>query len=155
MPQEHIVATCLYILDRDEVIHKGDIEFQRAWSLEEYCLLAKNFGQQTDNFTKTITENGLRPLGRLTTAKGRMIVFPNTHVNKLSMMINSGEIKGKQRIVFFFIVDPEFKVVSSEEIPDQRIFISSELAQSQQLELMNERKLLKQDWNIQDLSYIF
>mmetsp|Transcript_5051 Transcript_5051/g.9020 ORF Transcript_5051/g.9020 Transcript_5051/m.9020 type:complete len:599 (-) Transcript_5051:191-1987(-) len=152
MAHEHIVATCLYILERDSCIEGGEIQFKRAWTTNEADSFMEEVGQCSDDLTKDRIENGLMPLGSVGTPQGRMVVFPNTHVHKVQAMTNTGSTPCRRRIVVFFVVDPDVKVISTAEVPDQSKSITLETAKEWRLNLMNERKYYKQDWNLREIS---
>lgn len=87
-----------------------------------------------------------------------MVVFPNSHVHKLSKMSVNKELacgKGKQkrRIIVFWLVDPERKkMITTRGVdPPQQMSMSMEDAKRYRLELMEERKKHKQDWNVRKI----
>jgi len=112
---------------------------------------------QLDGIVKT----GLVPLGRVETPKGRLVVFPNSHVHKVARMINDAgcdndENKiGRRRIVVFFVVNPERRIISTREVAPQQPHagggMDHEEALNHRLKLMRERKYTKQDWNVRDI----
>ena len=95
---------------------------------------------------------GMFPLGSLQTPQGRMIVFPNSHVHKVSKMVNSalaGSEKQIRRIIVFFLINPDREIVSTKHVsvPQQETMPLDD-ALKHRLELMKERRLHKQDWNV-------
>ncbi len=152
MSHEHIVATCDYILDRDSDIDGGDLLFKRAFNKDEAARLKEEMPQDRDSIMDSIVEEGLVPLGQVATKAGRVIVFPNSHIHRLGKMTNRGPVPARRRIVVFFVVDPECRIISTQEVPDQRGTISHEAALDHRLKLMKERKFAKQDWNIRPIS---
>jgi hypothetical protein len=157
MSHEHIVATCEYILDRDSDIDGGDLLFKRAFNEDEAEMLEvgtdDSMGPRNiDKLTNRIVVDGLFPLGRVATKAGRVIVFPNSHVHRLSKMTNRGTVPARRRILVFFVVDPECRIVSTQEVPDQRGTISFEEALDHRLKLMKERKFAKEDWNVRPIN---
>ena len=96
------------------------------------------------------------PLGRLKTPAGRAIVFPNSHVHKVTKMMNTsiGTSATKQfrRIVVFFLVNPEKEIYSTRHVPvPQQGLMSRQQALEHRLQLMHERKHHKQDWNVREI----
>jgi hypothetical protein len=152
MSHEHIVATCDYILDRDSDIDGGDLLFKRAFNKDEATRLYSQTPQGGDHFTNTFVKDGMIPLGQVATKAGRVIVFPNSHIHRLSKMTNRGTVPARRRIVVFFVVDPECRIVSTQEVPDQRGTISHEEAIDHRLKLMQERKFAKEDWNVRPIN---
>jgi hypothetical protein len=60
--------------------------------------------------------------------------------------------KAKRRIIVFWLVDPERKeMVTSAEINPQQVLFSREDALRYRLELMEERKRHKQDFNVREI----
>ena len=69
---------------------------------------------------------------------------------------NSKEMKQKRRIIVFFLVNPEQRIISTREVPPQQIeaggSMTYEQASEHRLELMKERKYTKQDWNVREIN---
>uniref|UniRef100_A0A7R9U5A3 DUF4246 domain-containing protein n=1 Tax=Pinguiococcus pyrenoidosus TaxID=172671 RepID=A0A7R9U5A3_9STRA len=150
MSHENIVATALYIAARDEGIQGGKLCFKRA--LEEWeGARSSEVYQYPFQYVYDFVERGMLPLGELETPDNRMLVFPNSHVHKVMRMINTGDRLAKRRIVVFFLVNPLVRIVSTKEVPDQRSTMSLERAKEHRLELMKERRLHKQDWNVREV----
>ncbi|CAK9048433.1 Uncharacterized protein SCF082_LOCUS26982 [Durusdinium trenchii] len=144
MAQEHIIATCLFIVDRDECIAGGELQFKRSFVEEERECFKYCSDQQYDEGSIKFLRDGFRPLGSVATPKGRMIVFPNTHVHKVSKMVNTGSAPAKRRIIVFFVMDPELvhhPLTTMDLAPEQPI--SLDQAKQFRLELMEERKTEK------------
>jgi hypothetical protein len=89
MSHEEIVLTALYILDRDNDIEGGALEFQRAFLRDEaaYVFSRVSVANRPPKLNELI-EDGLIPLGKVETSQGRLIVFPNSHVHKVGEMLN-------------------------------------------------------------------
>jgi hypothetical protein len=166
MSHEEIVLTALYILDRDEDIQGGSIAFQRAFLRDEATYVFSNVFSNINQFrpssVETFTDKGLIPLGRVETPKGRLIVFPNSHVHRVQEMIHQqigrddehAETSNiaRRRIVVFFLVNPMHRIVSTREVaPQQKGTMSYDEALAHRLALMEERKYHKQDWNVREI----
>ena len=171
MPHENIVATGLYILQRDEGIEGGDLMFKRAFLMREAAHMHMHLGQNNADITRNFagdfchallyddpatTPTGMFPLGRISTPEGRMIVFPNSHVHRLSKMMNA-EFSGVdtalvRRIIVFFLVNPDVEIVSTKHVsaPQQESMLRED-ANLHRLALMKERRLHKQDWNVREI----
>ena len=159
MSHEEIVLTALHVLDRDDCISGGDIMFKRSFFLDEENDIFMSVPQIRPRTLEHEIECGLVPLGKVETPKGRLIVFPNSHVHKVTKMVNesilennAGNITSKRRIVVFFIVNPLKRIVSTREVAPQRgSGMSHDEALKHRLELMKERKFYKQDWNVREV----
>ncbi len=90
MSHEEIVATALYYIDKDEDIKGGDILFKRAFNQREQNLMENVFNGQDNRSSQmdTILRDGLIPLGQVKTIPRRLLVFPNSHVHKVTKIEN-------------------------------------------------------------------
>lgn len=63
--------------------------------------------------------------------------------------------KSTRRIVVFFLVNPEKRIISTREVkPQQKVFggeMTHKQALKHRLELMKESKYTKQDWNVREI----
>ena len=89
----------------------------------------------------------VRPLGSLETPAGRVIVFPNSHIHRLTNMSSVDGGVAKRRIVVFWLVNPDRRIISTQDIPPQQDVITIEEALRNRLALMAERKLHKQNFS--------
>ena len=97
-------------------------------------------------------DEGFRPLGYFPTEQGYLLVFPNCHIHKLSKLINnSSEEIASRRIVVFFFVNPETKIISTRDVAPQQSSISLNAAKNYRLELMAERKYDKEKLNVRNI----
>lgn len=101
-------------------------------------------------FIHAVVNEG-RPLGCISTRRGRMIVFRNSHVHKLIKMQreeiaesnNSEEARqnARRRIIAFKVVDLErHDIATSRDVSEQQGLISREDALKYRAEMMDERK---------------
>lgn len=168
MSHGEIVMTCLYILDRDESIQGGNLEFKRAFLKDEATYIFDTVDQVRPYAVDDFIQEGLKPLGTMETLKGRLIVFPNSHVHRVTEMINTGSVLARRRIVVFFVVNPLRRIISTREVVPQQVHSTAaddgaaakkvrqgamtlEEAKKHRLELMKERKHHKQDWNVREI----
>eukprot|EP00980_Cylindrotheca_fusiformis_P026943 scaffold18138_cov128-Cylindrotheca_fusiformis.AAC.9 len=162
MSHEEIVATAIYFIDRDEAIEGGNILFQRAFHLREAEFIYSSVQQSRPHELDCIIDDGLQPLGQVETIQGRLLVFPNSHVHKVTKLENvlpaadgNGETKKKRRIIVFFLINPERRIVSTREVPIQQEHAGGSMTWAEacehRLELMKERKFTKQDWNVREI----
>jgi hypothetical protein len=149
MSHEHVIATCVYVLERDETILGGDLEFRRAFTSAEAEILVHGLGQiSMPTALQSLFDAEGPPLGGLETPEGRMIVFPNSHIHRLSQMrLAPGADEGRRRIVVFWLVDPDVQIHSTADVEPQQEVFTREEALEFRLELMEERRLHKQSLN--------
>jgi len=179
MSHEEIVATCVYVLERDEDIKGGDILFKRAFHKNELGYMTRRVGQVRPDFFENFWEEGTLPLGKVETLEKRMIVFPNSHIHKVTTIekkdclrndINkkcstttSNEenpqksnhcIPSRRCVIVFFLVNPMRRIISTREVLPQQIQAGGNMkfedALKHRLKLMEERRQTKQDFNIRN-----
>lgn len=149
MSHEHIVATCVYVLERDAALIGGDLQFRRMYTTEEADVLVMGLGQvNVPPALQTVLDTEGAPLGTVPMPEGRMIVFPNSHIHRLTeLTLAPGVEEGKRRIIVFWLVDPDVRIHSTGDVsPQQELFTRDEALQYR-LELMEERRLHKQTLN--------
>lgn len=152
MSTDHILMTGIYIVSRDDDFLGGDLIFRRTFLDFEGAELYETFPQCRHWKAEKIVEDGVRPIGTLRTPQGRMIVFPNSHIHKLSLMTRAFSdltpdaprpAVSRRRVVVFWLIDPERDVLTTQEVPRQQSVMSYETACLHRLELMEERKKRK------------
>jgi predicted DNA-binding WGR domain protein len=153
MSHENIIATCVYVLDRDEAMEGGRLAFKRAYTIEEAGLLFWNVDQCRPMAIEELIRKATIPIGSIETPKGNMFVFPNSHIHKLSTMnVLKGSQFAKRKVIVFWLVDPETPIISTANVEKQQSLISREDALQMRLELMEERKRYKQNLNVREVS---
>lgn len=153
MSHEHILATCVYVLDRDEALLGGDLAFKRAYTVEEAGRLFWNISQSRPSPVDRMVDEGTIPLGRIATPADRLLVFPNSHIHKLSeLSVQAGATEARRRVIVFWLVDPSVSLPSTREVPPQQGVIPHDEALQIRLELMEERKRHKQSLNVRAVS---
>ncbi|CAJ1967646.1 unnamed protein product [Cylindrotheca closterium] len=159
MSHEEIVATAIYFIDRDEEIEGGELLFKRAFHKQEASYIFSHVDQVRPRDVEFIIDEGLQPLGQVKTVRGRLLVFPNSHVHKVTELKNASIVtdggKKKRRIIVFFIINPERRIVSTREVPVQQEYAGGMMTHTEALQhrlaLMKERKYTKQDWNVRGI----
>lgn len=142
----------IYFLDRDPSIVGGDLRFKRAFSVAERSKVFWNVPQCRPQVVNTFSVEGFIPLGYFPTEQGYLLVFPNCHIHKIAKLINTSKDKAaSRRIVVFFMVNPETRIISTSEVPPQQNTISLRRARNYRLELMAERKYDKEKLNVRDI----
>ena len=95
--------------------------------------------------------DGIMPLGYFPTQEGYILVFPNSHIHKIGKLVNDSAEDARRRIIVFFFVNLEKKIISTRDITPQQDVIPLETAKKFRLELMAERKFDKEKLNIRDI----
>ncbi len=146
MSHEEILATALCVVHRDENFSGADIEFRRFLFEDEGNTLIHSTPQNATRPTDTMSGGDVRPLGCLKTPANRVIVFPNSHIHRLSSMYSSDGVDATRRIVVFWLVNPERPIVSTANVPPQQGVMSLDDAKRHRLALMAERKFHKESY---------
>lgn len=149
MSHEHIVATCVYILDRDPALVGGRLEFKRPYTVDEAGRLFWSASQIRPAPMGAMVDEGTIPLGGAETPADRLLVFPNSHIHKLSKLsLVPGAKEGKRQIIVFWVVDPNVHIPSTREVARQQEVIPRTEALTMRLELMEERRRHKETLNV-------
>jgi hypothetical protein len=143
MSHENILATGLLILKRDETFTGAKISFKRYLFKEEGNDLIDATPQNANRPTEEIDDGDVRPLGTMSTPYGRALVFPNSHIHKLSNMSSSDGKSSVRRILVFWLVNPDTPIISTANVSKQQDVMSFEDAKKFRLALMKERRLHK------------
>lgn len=152
MSHEHIIATCVYVLDRDDALQGGDIEFKRACTVEEAGMMFWGADQLRPAPAQALIEDAQIPLGHVATPKGRLFVFPNSHIHKLSKLFSDNGKVTRRRVIVFWVVDPDVTIVSTRDIAPQQTSMKHAEALRIRLKLMEERKRHKGNFNVRSIS---
>ncbi len=147
MSHENILATGLYIFKREENFDGADIDFRRFLYPYEGEDLIYSTPQNAHRQTDQMGGGDVKPLGRLQTPEGRAIVFPNSHIHKLSNMSSKDGKDAVRRILVFWLVNPDVPIVSTANVEPQQEVMTFKQAKEYQLELMKERKVHKEDYS--------
>jgi len=126
-----------------ELIHNNTCQIRPNY-LNDYL---RYYSSQDSN-----TIPGLIPLGKVSTSTGSLTVFPNSHIHKLDLK-NDTE-SGKRTVIVFWLINPDIRIISTKHVTRQQLSSSVTLDQAKEyrLELMQERKYHKQNFNVRDLS---
>eukprot|EP00501_MAST-03F_sp_TOSAG23-6_P002410 GSMAST32.ASY1.ANO1.2519.1 assembled CDS len=157
MSHEEIVATVIWVAERDDDLEGGDLLFKRAFLKNEAEFIFSTVASDRHSVLNDIIDEGLVPLGRITTPRGRLLCFPNITrlLNKNKENDDATSEKARRRIVVFFIINPDKRIVSTADIsPQQKVaggHMSRNEALDNRLKLMQERKYAKQDWNVREI----
>merc|ERR1711865_733620 len=114
----------------------GNLEFQRAWTTDEAGLFFSSLPHQLrPAAVDACIQKGLCPLGQLPLELGQLTAWPNSHVHKLAPLHNHGDLAAQRRIVVFWLVNPERRIISTKHVPPQQVSISLEEAKRFRLKL--------------------
>jgi hypothetical protein len=143
--QENIVMTGLFFPNFDESLG-GGIEFQRTFNDSEAGYIFERMSDNLPRWLESQIKMGFLPLGQTITETGKLLIFPNCHAHRV-MKIRNHSISLKTlhyRMIAFFIVDPDKRIASSKDFPPLPRQISLAQAQADRLELMQQRKSVKE-----------
>jgi len=152
MSHENIVATAELILQKDDALSGGDLEFQRAFLATEEEPLIMAMPQMRPESLDTLVERGLVPLGQLPLPRGRLASWPNSHIHRVTELKNTGEAPSIRRIVVFWLINPDVRIVSTKHVAPQQGVMTLEDAHGHRLRLMEERKRHKENWNLREVT---
>ncbi|MFE6701271.1 DUF4246 domain-containing protein [Streptomyces sp. NPDC057718] len=152
MLNERIVSTGIYYWD-SENITESRLSFRAALDDPRY-------EQNDDNGLREVygleDEEALnQTLGSASTPAGRCLAFPNVLQHRVgSFRLTDPTRPGHRKILAFFLVDPEKKIVSTSDVPPQQpgfatSAMTREQAESYREELMRERKFFVDEHNEQ------
>ena len=150
MAHENIVMTGLFYPASDEELG-GGLEFKRAFTDPEGSKLMMEVPQTRPAWFDDMVGDGFTPLGKTTTETGKLLVFPNCHAHRVLKMENTTSRILTRRLMVFFVVDPNDRILSSKDHPPLPRKVSLEQALADRLELMKERKFAKQSLNPREI----
>lgn len=150
MSSDHILATASYTLSRAEVMDGATLQFRRGFLDFEGQYIYNNVPQCRHWKAEEIVDEGIRPIGSVRMEEGRVVVFPNSHIHKLTTMrLREGAKVGSRRVVVFWVVDPDVEIVTTEHVEMQQGEggMTRERALWHRLQLMEERRKHKDKFN--------
>jgi len=152
MSHENIVATAELILQKDAALKGGDLEFQRSFTYAEGGNMTMGLPQCRPSALDEVVDKGLVPLGHLPLPCGRLASWPNSHIHQVTRLENTAQEAATRRIIVFWLVNPEKRIVSTKHVPPQQGTMPLEEAFKHRLALMEERKYHKQAWNLREVT---
>ncbi|RJE26931.1 hypothetical protein PHISCL_00738 [Aspergillus sclerotialis] len=126
---EHICATAIYYYD-SENITESTLSFRQRGN--QYNMDEINYEQDRHGFLQQVfgypeevdgwnDHNVTQLLGNVSTREGRLLTFPNTLQHRVSPFSLADRSKpGHRKILAFFLVSPDLRIISSANIPPQR-----------------------------------
>src|SRR5262245_54926885 len=128
MMNEHIVATALYYLDSENITSTNlAFRMQTAQQQEE---LQSMVDQDVYGFYERTYGTGLgfnddpaiQNFGTVETKQGRLLAFPNVFQHRVSPFKLQDPAKpGHRRFIALWLVDPYTRVISTANVPPQRL----------------------------------
>jgi len=120
---EHIVATAIYYYDVENVT-EAELDFcQQTWTKET----SYDYEQNDYDALQTILDFdpdddcSTQELGFVTSPQGRFLTWPNTMPHRVnSFELADKTIPGHRRFLVLWLVDPNYRVCSTRNVPPQQ-----------------------------------
>ena len=154
LPQEDIVLTAMYVLEAEEGIVGGDLLLKRPFFPDEVDYTkdisesAMYRDEPRSDATMLGVKDGLTPLGKVELIRGRLVVFPNCHVTKMTRMTNHGATPSRKTVVLFHLVNPLRRILSTREIEVSTSSNGSDDAIQERMDIMREQIYDDTWWNV-------
>ena len=151
MSHENIIATASCTLEQDKYF-KAKLIFKRKYNTTEANYLLYYTCQNPPRPLNILLNEGTIPLGKSVLKDGTLIVFPNSHIHKIDMGVEKKNTPKMQNrtIIVFWLINPNIRIKSTKDIKQQNYNLDK--AYKVRLELMKERTLYKNSFNIRDLN---
>jgi hypothetical protein len=151
-PYEHIIASVVHYLSVDEGVTPSFLEFRKPVVInEEHIEYEQNDEKYTTvHFGVEKHHEGVmnRYLGLIKCETDKAVIFPNYVQHRVKpFKLEKGHKKGYRAIMTFFIVDPDVKILGTEDVIDSRSYISEEEAIEHRANLMKQRKFFVDELN--------
>lgn len=146
MENESIIASGIYYFKNGNIT-ESKLAFRQQVSEPT------NYSQNDRNGVEKVyglvdEESCIQQLGSLKTEEGTILVFPNTYQHRVREFKLQDKTKnGVRKILVFFLVNPEKRILSTNEIPPQYDLYSMKQAKKYREELMQERKYVEKEIN--------
>jgi hypothetical protein len=88
----------MYVLEREEGVEGGNVQFQRAFFRQEANYIFSTIDNVCPREAECIIKDGLMPLRQVKILRGRLLVYPNCHIHKLTKIKNAGDTRKIQRL---------------------------------------------------------
>lgn len=147
MEHEHIVASGIYYVNVTDNIKHNKLSFRAQLSSDYYY----SDNDRSDGHRAGEEAELIEELGYVETPAKRTIVWDNDYqhkVSKLTVPISNstsacgGDRAGVRKILCFFLVDPNERVVSTSMVPRQQGVLPLNEAKAHRQKLMNKRKYI-------------
>jgi predicted DNA-binding WGR domain protein len=147
MSHENIVMTASCTLKQDPYL-SSELKFKRRYTQEEGEFIEMNTYQNQHRGLEEFLNIGIVPLGKTITKDGTMIAFPNSHIHRIDM--SSTKPNQSRLLLVFWLINPDKKITSTKDIPQQSY--NGKLMKDNRLELMKERTMHKNSFNVRELN---
>lgn len=147
MSHEHIVATCVCVVEQENI--ESQLFFKKELTECEGEYLYEIQGQYDYfQYFSEFIDNDQIPLGCFKSKKGSYVIFPNSHIHKLDL--RTLKKNGRRSIIVFWLIDPNVRVISTQNVPVQNYPLS--VAKERRKELMKDRTYYKQSFNARKIN---
>jgi len=120
---EHICATALFYYDSDNITDSY-LEFrQEVDSMDMTCKPSQYEWEAAEAMFGIQNEgSAIQGLGRVLTRPGRLLAFPNVLQHKVGQFgLKDATKAGHRKILAMFLVDPHIQILSTANVPPQRV----------------------------------
>jgi hypothetical protein len=120
---EHICATALFYYD-SENIEPNFLEFRQHIDAQDMVSRPSQHEWEAAEAMFGVENEGsaVQPLGKISTRPGRWIAFPNVMQHRVGQFGLADPTKpGHRKILAMFLVDPHIKILSTANVPPQRV----------------------------------
>jgi hypothetical protein len=148
MSHENIIGTVSITLEQTQNF-EAELYFKRIYTEAEANDLLFHVPQNPYSELEKILNKTHVPLGKVNIRESYIVAFPNSHIHKINMK-NIGNSTEHRTLLVFWLINPNIKIKSTEDISQQNYDL--EEAKNHRLELMKERTYYKQTFNQRDLN---
>jgi hypothetical protein len=153
MPYEHIAATCIHYVDVENITDSF-LEFRKPTIVNE-----ENIDYPQSDAKFTTHHYGIEPgshhdgimnryLGLIRCHECASVIFPNNIQHRVKeFSLKPGASSSLRTILAFFVIDPNERIVSTEDIPPQQSIFTLEDANLHRQRLMFHRKFFVDQLN--------
>lgn len=120
---EHIAATALFYYDSDNITDTF-LEFRQHVDAEEMVMkpLQGEWDAVEDMYGVNNEGSAVQKLGKVLTRRGRLLAFPNVLQHKVGdFELQDATKPGTRKILAMFLVDPHIRILSTGNVPPQRL----------------------------------
>lgn len=120
---EHIAATALFYYD-SENITDSFLEFRQHVDAEQMVMLPEQNELRAveDAYGISDQTSAVQDLGRVLTRPGRLLAFPNVLQHRVgNFELQDATKPGHRKILAMFLIDPNIRILSTANVPPQRL----------------------------------
>lgn len=133
MDYEHIAASGIYYLSVSDNISNNHLSFRTLIDEDDVSDSGRYPGEEI-----SLVNN----LGKVPTPTGRALVWENSFQHQVGFLKvpQTSPKTGIRKILCFFLVDPDIRIISTKIVSPQQNLIPIEIAMEHRQKLMNQRK---------------